>query len=191
MQGFTKEVGIKLLTSTPYYAQENGQVKAANKVIISLIKKHVGKKPKNWHKMLDQALWACRTSPKEATGTMLFQLTYGNDAMLPVEIHVQSVRIQRQHEIPYEDYWSMMANELIDLDEERMLALDSLRRHKERVAKAYNKKVKDKVFFIDDLVWKVIFPMDRNDRVLGKWSPNWEGPFKVVHVFSNNAYEIE
>ena len=33
--------------------------------------------------------------------------------------------------------------------------------------------------------------MDRRDRVLGKWSPNWEGPFRVVQAFSNNAYEIE
>lgn len=41
------EVGFKLLTSTPYYAQENRQVKAPNKVIIGLIKKHVGKNIKN------------------------------------------------------------------------------------------------------------------------------------------------
>ena len=47
MQDFTKEVGIKLLTSTPYYAQANGQVQATNEVIINLIKKHVGNKPKN------------------------------------------------------------------------------------------------------------------------------------------------
>ena len=85
----------------------------------------------------------------------------------------------------------MMADELVDIDEERMLALDSLIRQKERVARAYNKKVKDKIFFVDYLVWKVILPMDKNDRVLGKWSPNWEGPFKVIQVFSNNAYELE
>ena len=35
MQEFAQEMGFKLLTSTPYYAQENGQVEAANKVIIS------------------------------------------------------------------------------------------------------------------------------------------------------------
>ena len=80
------------------------------------------------HKTLDQALWACRTSPKEATGTTPFRLAYGHDVVLPVEIHVQSVRVQRQHEIPSEDYWKTMADELGDLDEERMLALDSLRR---------------------------------------------------------------
>jgi hypothetical protein len=33
--------------------------------------------------------------------------------------------------------------------------------------------------------------MDKKDRVLGKWSPHWEGPFKIVQVFSNGAYEIE
>lgn len=27
--------------------------------------------------------------------------------------------------------------------------------------------------------------------VLGKWSPKWEGPFKILQVFSNGAYEIE
>ena len=72
IQEFAQEVGIKLLTSTPYYAQANGQVEAANKVIIGLIKKHIGKRPRNWHKTLNQALWACGTSPKEATGTTPF-----------------------------------------------------------------------------------------------------------------------
>src|SRR3954464_13757997 len=56
MQAFAAETGFKLLTSTPYYAQANGQVEAANKVIINLIKKHVGKKPRNWHQTLDQIL---------------------------------------------------------------------------------------------------------------------------------------
>ena len=32
---------IKLITLTPYYAQANGQVEAFNKIIISLIKRHV------------------------------------------------------------------------------------------------------------------------------------------------------
>lgn len=51
----------------PYYDKANGKVEAANKVVIGLIKKHVRKKEDNWHKTLDQVLWACQTSPKEAT----------------------------------------------------------------------------------------------------------------------------
>ncbi|KAK2436540.1 protein NYNRIN [Trifolium repens] len=191
MQEFAQEVGFRLLTSTPYYAQANGQVEAANKVIINLIKKHIAQKPRNWHKTLDQVLWACRNSPKESTNTTPFQLTYGHDAVLPVEIHLQSARVQRQMEIPLDHYYQMMSDELVDLDEERLSALEVLTKQKERVAKAYNKKVKSKSFNIGELVWNVILPMDKKDRILGKWSPNWEGPFKIVQVYSNGAYEIE
>lgn len=91
-----------MVTSTPYYAQANGQVEADNKVIISLIKKHVAKKPKNLHKTLDQILWACRTSPKEATNSTPFCLTFEHDAVLPAEICLQSVRVQRQNDIQSE-----------------------------------------------------------------------------------------
>jgi len=191
MVEFAQQTGFKLLTSTPYYAQANGQVEAANKIVIGLIKKHIAQKPRNWNKTLDQVLWACRNSPKESTNTTPFRLTYGHDAVLPVEINLQSVRIQRQMEIPTDYYWNMMLDELVDLDEERLKALEMLTRQKDRVAKAYNKKVKNKTFNVGDLVWKVILPMDRKDRVLGKWSPNWEGPFKITQVFSNGAYEIK
>ncbi|CAJ2644769.1 unnamed protein product [Trifolium pratense] len=191
MQDFAEQLGFKLMTSTPYYAQANGQVEAANKVIISLIKKHVAQKPKNWHKTLDQVLWACRNSPKESTGSTPFRLTYGHDAVLPVEIMMQSIRVQRQWELPPDHYENIMLDELTDVDEERLQALDVLIRQKERIARAYNKRVKSKLFDVGDLVWKVILPMDRRDRVFGKWSPNWEGPFKISQVLSNGAYEIE
>jgi len=93
MVQFTEDIGFKLLTSTPYYAQTNGQVEAANKNIISIIKRKTKEKPKNWHKTLDEALWACRTSPRESTNTTPFRLTFGHDAILPVKICLQSTRI--------------------------------------------------------------------------------------------------
>jgi len=191
MVKFVEDTGFKLLTSTPYYAQANGQVEAANKSLISIIKRKAKGKPKNWHEFLGEALWACRTSPKESTNTTPFRLTFGHDAVLPVEILLQSTRIYRQFEIPTNHYWNMMLDELVDLDEERWTALEVLAKQKERVAKAYNKKVKSKLFVQGDLVWKVIFPMDKKNGFLGKWSPSWEGPWQILRVFSNNAYEIE
>ncbi|XP_058774554.1 uncharacterized protein LOC131648841 [Vicia villosa] len=80
----------------------------------------------------------------------------------------------------------MMMNELKELDEERLLALEVLRRQKERVARAYNKRVKGKTFVVNDLV-----PMGKKNKALGKWSPHWEGPFRILKAFSNNAYEVE
>lgn len=102
---------------------------------------------------------------------MPFQLTYCHDVALPIEIYLQSTRIQRHHEIPSESYWNMMLDDLVDLDEERLSALELLKRYKKRVEKSYNKRVKVKLFSTGDLVWKVILPMNCKDRTFGKWSP--------------------
>ena len=135
MVKFVVDTGFKLLTSTPYYAQANGQVKAAYKSIISIIKRKSKRKPKNLHEFLGEALWACRTSPNESTNTTPFRLVSGHDVVLPVEICLQSTRIQRQCEIPSNHYWNMMIDELVDLDEERLTALEVVVKQKERVAK--------------------------------------------------------
>jgi hypothetical protein len=47
MMQFADRTRFKLLTSTPYYAQANGQVEAANKRIITLRKKKVKENPKS------------------------------------------------------------------------------------------------------------------------------------------------
>lgn len=105
----------------------------------------MGQKPKNWHKTLDQALWDFRTSLKEATNVTSFRLKFGHDAYLPAEINLQSIRIQRQGEISFDRYWNMITDELVDLDEERLVSQNVLIRQKGRLAKTYNKNVKSKV----------------------------------------------
>ena len=89
----TSRLNIRLEQSTPYYPQTNGQAEASNKVFIGILEKMVKEKPGMWHLKLNEALWAYRTSPRSATGTTSYALTYGHDAMLPVELSVNSLRI--------------------------------------------------------------------------------------------------
>nr|KYP59339.1 Pro-Pol polyprotein [Cajanus cajan] len=183
--------GIKLVTSTPYYAQANGQVEAANKIVISLIKKHISSKPRRWHETLVQVLWAYRNSPRDARKTTLYKLVYRHEAILPIDINLQSIHIQKQNDLSIEDYWNLMYDELVSLEEERLIALQNLVQQKERIEKTYNKRVKARSFRVGDLVLKVILPMDQRSRHLGKWSYNWEGPFIIDQVYSKNAYVIK
>jgi ribonuclease HI len=53
---FAKLYIIKLLNSSLYYAQANGQVESSNRTLISLIKKKIYDHPKHWHKILSKAL---------------------------------------------------------------------------------------------------------------------------------------
>jgi len=55
---FDTGMGVKLLNSSPYYAQANGQVEASNKGIIKLMKRKIAECPKKWHLVLHEALWA-------------------------------------------------------------------------------------------------------------------------------------
>jgi hypothetical protein len=48
-----------------------------------------------------------------------------------------------------------------------------------------------KSFQIGDMVWKTILPMETRNNRFGKWSPSWEGPFKVVNIVLGNSYFIE
>jgi hypothetical protein len=53
---FTESMKIKLLNSSPYYAQANGQAKPSNKVLIKIIKKRIKDNPRRWHEKLSEAL---------------------------------------------------------------------------------------------------------------------------------------
>jgi hypothetical protein len=53
---------IKLLKSSSYYAQANGQAESSNRTLISLVKNKISDHPKNWYKILSEALWAHRIS---------------------------------------------------------------------------------------------------------------------------------
>jgi transposase InsO family protein len=46
---FADSMGIKLLNSSPYYAQANGQAEASNKGIIKLIKRKINEQPRRWN----------------------------------------------------------------------------------------------------------------------------------------------
>jgi hypothetical protein len=60
-----------------------------------------------------------------------------------------------------------------------------------RVAKYYNKKAKVKQFAEGDLVWKALLLIGTKYSAFGKWSPNWEGPFRVVRCTPRNAYILK
>jgi hypothetical protein len=64
-------MGIKLFNSSPYYAQANGQAEASNKIMIKLIQKKIDQKPRGWHSVLSEALWAYRMAPHGAKKRLL------------------------------------------------------------------------------------------------------------------------
>jgi hypothetical protein len=84
-----------------------------------------------------------------------------------------------------------MMDNIDEVTDKRMEALEEIAKDKRRVARAYNKKVKAKSFQVGDLVWKTILPIGAKSNKFGKWSPSWEDPSKVVKVCSGNSYMMD
>jgi hypothetical protein len=69
--------------------------------------------------------------------------------------------------------------------------LEEIEKEKIKIAKAYNKRVVEKSFQVGDLIWKTILSLGTRRGKFGKWSPSWEGPFRVIQVVPCNAYFME
>ena len=84
-----------------------------------------------------------------------------------------------------------MIDHLEDLNCHRLRALENIEANKLRITKYYNKKVKSKHFCEGELVWKVRLPIGSKDNKFGKWSPNWEGPYRIKCCAPDNAYILK
>ena len=188
---FAESYKIKMLNSSPYYAQANGQAESSNKILIKLIKKKIEDHPRRWHEVLSKALWAHRISRHGATKVTPYELVYGQEVVLPVEVNLAALRFAKQNDLSAMDFHNLMMDNIDEVTDKRLIALKEIEKEKLRVARAYNKKVKLKNFQVGDLVWKVILPIGSRDRKFGKWSPSWEGPFKIARVVHENTYLVE
>jgi hypothetical protein len=80
-----------LLNSSPYYAQANGQAESSNKTFIMLMKKKIEDSPRRWHEVLFEALWAHHISRHGATKVTPFELVYGQETILPVDVNLATL----------------------------------------------------------------------------------------------------
>ena len=143
------------------------------------MKRKIDEQPRRWHTTLNDALWAYRMACHGATKVSPNQLVYGHEAVLPWELKMGSRRVTFQDQLTTDEYSALMKDGLEDLANHRLNALVKVEVNKAKVARWYDKKVKVKNFSQGDLVWKLILLIGSKDSKFGKWSPTWEGPYKI------------
>ena len=126
------KLGLSHDSSTPYYPQANGQVEAINKVLKRMLQRMIGVHKRRWHLILYSALWAYRTSVKNATRFTPFQLVYGLEVVLPIQCEISSLKLAIDL-LPGTSEEEACFLELIQLDETRREAALANEAHKKRV----------------------------------------------------------
>uniref|UniRef100_A0A2N9G7E8 Integrase catalytic domain-containing protein n=1 Tax=Fagus sylvatica TaxID=28930 RepID=A0A2N9G7E8_FAGSY len=175
---FSQELGIHNHYSSPGHPQANGQVEVTNRSLLKLIKTRLEGAKGLWPEELPSILWAYRTTVRIPTGETPFRMTFGSEAVVPVEIGMTTLRTSAYNDQQNEEQLRL---NLDLIDEVRETAEARMKRYQEKMARHYNSKVKPRQLFIGDLVlWKVTLAT-RNPSE-GKLGPNWEGPYKVIET---------
>ena len=79
-------------------------------------------------------------------GVSPFSLTYGQDAVLPMEVVVLFLRVSRKNGLAPQEFSEAMTMELESEDDRRIQVFNYMLIQKNKVARTYNKRIKRKNF---------------------------------------------
>ncbi|GJU08129.1 reverse transcriptase domain-containing protein [Tanacetum coccineum] len=149
------------------------------------IKHRLGEDYKNWVEEVSHVLWAHRTMIKTSNGDTPFSLTYGTEAVIPVEIGMPSLRCAEVNQAENDE--GLLLN-LDILEEGRGKAAVREAKSKAKMEKYYNARVRSTTFHPGDFVYR------SNEASSAKYSrnlgPKWEGPYEVMEALGRGAYKL-
>uniref|UniRef100_A0A2N9HX06 Uncharacterized protein n=1 Tax=Fagus sylvatica TaxID=28930 RepID=A0A2N9HX06_FAGSY len=169
---FSQELGIHNHYSSPGHPQANGQVEVTNRSLLKLIKTRLEGAKGLWPEELPSILWAYRTTVRIPTGETPFRMTFGSEAVVPVEIGLTTFRTSAYDEQENEEQLRL---NLDLIDEVRETAETRMKRYQDKMARHYNSRVKPRQLSVGDLVLRKVTLATKNPSE-GKLGPNWEGP---------------
>ena len=181
------ELGITNRYSTPAYPQGNGQAKTVNKVILSGLKKRLDDAKGKWVEELPHVLWTYRTTPRRSTGETLFSMTYGVEAIIPLESGFLTTRTST---FSPKDNDEQLERNLDLIEEKRESAMVQLAHYQQKLKRGYDANVRLRLLTPVDLVLRKVVGTAKN-LTWGKLGPHWEGPYRITSNASIGAYFLE
>ena len=188
IEQLTNKFLIKHRKTTPYHPRANGQMEKTNGILCKIITKTVQGSNTDWDARLHDALWAYRCAFKVTTKFTPFQLVYGLEAILPIELEVQSLRIALDERMGDDDSLKHRLIMLEKLDETRAQAylnMEAIQKHRKSY---YDSKLVPKKLEPNDLV---LLYDSRFQKFPGKFKMRWFGPYRILRSFPNGSVELQ
>lgn len=183
-----RKLSVKHRRASPYYPQANGLVEKTNGIIIGIIGKVVLEKRREWDLHVSEALWAYRTAHKNATGFTPFQLAFGLEATVPIELELCSLRTAIKHGMDEAESLKTRVFMLEKLDETRRQALFNYETLQNRRKAKHDTAKKTIKFSRGDLILRVDSWLAKQHGQ--KFKPRWLGPYVIHKRYSNGSYQL-
>ena len=155
---------------------------------MNIIKKVVGEIKRSFDRKIKYALCADRITTKISTGRTPFELVYGLEAKLPVNLQIPILCFAQQYTTDGEAIQGQI-NQLIELVESRKTALCQMERNQEKIKNTFDNKTKEKDFVRGDLV--LLWDKGREKPGMHKKLDGlWTGPYKIMSLAGTNSFNL-
>ena len=132
------------------------------------LKKRLDDAKGRWVEELAHVLWTYRTTPRRSTGETPFLMTYGAEAVIPLEINFPT---QRTTAFCPSSNNGLLEKSLDLIEERRERAMVQLAHYQQKLKQDYDAKVKLRPLAPGDLVLRKVLGTVRNPA-WGKLGPN-------------------
>ena len=153
------DLGITNRYSTSAYPQGNRHDEAINKVIVNGLKKRLDDAKEKWVEELSHILWTYRTTPRRSTWETPFSMTYGAEAIIPLETGFPMLRISS---FTLSNNNGLLEKSLDLIEERRENAMVQLAYYQYKIKQGYDANVKLRPLTVGDLVLKNVFGTVKN-----------------------------
>ena len=140
-----------------------------------------------WVEELPHVLWAYRTTPHRSTRETPFSMTYGAEAIIPLETGFPTLKTS--------SFCLSSNNELLEkssdlIEEKRERAMVQLAYYQYKLKQGYDAKVKLRLLVPGDLVLRKVLGTTKKPS-MGKLGPNWEGSYRITSMAGIRAYFLK
>ena len=183
VKAMCKLLGIKKTRTTAYHPQSDGLVERFNRTLLNLLSIAAREDTCNWDSYLPLLMFAYRTSVQESTGCTPYQLVFGREVRLPID-----VMFGLPPHYPTElNKYAMGLRLRLDRAYRQVREYLGLQQIRQKVH--YDKLCNGKPFKIGDMVWLHCPAVPRGKSP--KLHCYWQGPYIIHKVLSDILYQIQ
>jgi len=174
--------GVKLLLSSAFHPQTDGQSEVTNRTITMYLRCLAGDRPRSWIKWLSWAEFCYNTSFQTSIGLTPFQVVYGRPPPALIQYEPDSARV------------AAVDSQLRDRDEFLSEVRDRLLLAQEVMRSQHDRKRRDLVFSVGDWVWLRLHhrtAVGITPARATKLGPRYFGLYLVLARVGSVAYRLQ